>query len=78
MCRTVVLKANVVVETRSDSPRKRTSLSEQGERRMTVPDFDSSLMMSSPTTLESRGSRLMRKLLETPRREVLLVELLSL
>jgi hypothetical protein len=63
----------MVVEMRSDSPRKRTSLNEQGERRMILPDFDNLLMMSLPTIPESRGSRPMRKPLEPPRREVLLL-----
>jgi hypothetical protein len=63
----------MVVETRSDSPRKRTSLNEQGERRMILPDSDNLLMMFSPTIPESRGSRPMRRPLEPPRREVLLL-----
>jgi hypothetical protein len=67
----------MVVEMRSDSPRKRTSLNELGERRTTVPVSDNSLMTFSPTTPESRGSRPMRRLLETLRRVVLLEVLLS-
>jgi hypothetical protein len=63
----------MTVEMRSDSPRKRTSLNEQGERRMILPDSDNLLMMFSPTIPESRGSRPTRRPLEPPRREVLLL-----